>query len=135
MNSSEGITPQVEFITIFCETVEENCNLESKLSLKELSDKGGLYAETGEGFADTMYYNKSSIRTIPVLILCRHKSLDKGLNQLNRICNYLQRLKKYPRGKMFSWLDTKIAKEPNKIGRDEDGMYNLSCILNCRIYF
>lgn len=36
--------------------------------------------------------------------------------------------------KTFAWLNTEIAKEPSKIGRDEDGVYHYSCILNCKIY-
>ena len=36
-----------------------------------------------------------------------------------------------PEGK----TDTEIAKEPNKIGRDEDGVWHFSCILNCKIYY
>lgn len=127
--------PLIELLDLISDTVEANCNLDSKISLEELSPKGGLYAEVGEGFTDTAYFDKSTIKTVPVLFLCRSANQKRGLEQLCSISNYLQRLKKYPQGKSFSWLDTTIAKEPNKIGRDEDGMYNFSCILNCTIYY
>lgn len=129
------MTPQTEFIETFVDTIEKNCRLGSPVSLKELSSKNSLYVELGEGFADTVYYDKSVVRLFPVLVLCRDKSQERCLEQLGGICNYLQRLKEYPRGDTFAWMDTTIAKEPNKIGRDEDGVYNYSCLLNCKIYY
>lgn len=127
--------PQTEFLDLICKTAEENCSLDHKISLKELSADGGIYAELGQGFADRQYYDKSAVITMPVLFLCRDSNQERGMEQLCSICNYLQKLKKYPQGETVFWLDTKVAKEPNKIGRDEDGVYNFSCILNCQIYF
>ena len=127
--------PLTELLDIVCDTAEANCNLDSKILLEELNPKGGLYAELGEGFSNAIYYDKSTSKTVPILFLCSCKEQERALEQLSSICNYLQRLKKYPQGKTFSWLDTTIAKEPNKIGRDEDGMYHFSCILNCLIHY
>lgn len=127
--------PQTEFLDLICKTAEENCSLDHKISLKELSPSGGIYAELGQGFADRQYYDKSTAIIMPVLFLCRDSDQERGMKQLCSICNYLQRLKVYPQGETVAWSDTKVAKEPNKIGRDEDGVYNLSCILNCEIYF
>lgn len=129
------MTPQTELLELICKTAEDNCRLDGKISLKELSAKNSLYAELGEGFTETTYYDKSTVKTIPVLFLCRNKSQERCLEQLVDISNYLQRLKKYPHGESFSWLDTIIAKEPSKIGRDEDGTWHYSCILNCKIYY
>lgn len=129
------MTPQTEFIQVFADTVENNCNLDSKISLKELSKQNSLYAELGEGFTDSVYYDKSAVRVFPVLILARNKNQERALEQLCEICNCLQRFKEYPKGATFAWLDTEIAKEPSKIGRDEDGTYHYSCILNCKVYF
>lgn len=129
------MTPQTELLDLLVETAEKHCNLGTTISLKELNPGGGIYAELGEGFGNSMYYDKSMEKTIPVLFLCRNKDQKVGLEQLCSICNYLQRLKTYPKGGTFVWLDTEIAKEPNKIGRDEDGVYNFSCILNCKIFY
>lgn len=129
------MTPQTEFLELLVKTVEDNCKLDCKISLKELSARNSLYAELGDGFTDDTYFDKSTIRTYPVLVMCRHKSQERCLEQLCEICNYLQKLKHYPKGEMFSWLNTEIAKEPSKIGRDEDGVYHASCILNCRLFF
>ncbi len=133
----EGIevTPQTELLDLVVDTAEENCNLGVKISLEELGKDGGIYAELGDGYTDTTYFNKQEIKTVPVLFMCRHKSQKKCLEWLFSISNYLQRLKKYPQGETVSWLDTTIAKEPAKIGRDEDGVYHYSCILNCKIYY
>lgn len=127
--------PQTEFLELICKTAEEHCDLEHKISLEEVNPKGGLYAELGEGFGHGQYYNKHAVRTLPVLFLCRDADQKNGMEQLCRICNYIQSLKKYPQGTSVAWLDAKVVKEPNKIGRDEDGVYNFSCILNCDIYF
>lgn len=129
------MTPQTEFVQVFADTVENNCNLDSKISLKELSKQNSLYAELGEGFTESVYYDKSAVRVFPVLVLARNKNQEYALEQLCEICNYLQRMRKYPNGITFSWLDAEIAKEPSKIGRDEDGVYHYSCILNCKIFF
>lgn len=129
------MSPLTEFLEVLVETVEKNCDLSDKISLKELPTSGGLYAEAGEGFGNEIYYSKSTVKTIPVLFLCRDKDQKRGMEDLCRICDYLQRLKQYPKGETFAWLDTEIAKEPNKIGRDEDGVYHLSCILNNTIYY
>lgn len=129
------MTPQLEFIELLTKTAEDNCSLDSRISLKELSYKNSLYAELGEGSTETTYYNKSTVKTVPVLFLCRNRSQERCIEQLSSICNYLQRLKEYPQGQTFAWLDTEIAKEPSKIGRDEDGTYHYSCILNNKIYY
>lgn len=127
--------PLTELLELICDTVEASCDLDSRISLDELNPNGGLYAETGEGFTEITYYDKGTVKTVPVLFLCRSADQQRCMEQLSSISNYLQRLKKYPNGRRFSWLDTTIAKEPNKIGRDEDGMYNFSCIVNCKIYY
>lgn len=127
--------PQIEFMEVFAKTAEDNCDLDSDISLKELSNRNSLYAELGSGFTDTTYYDKSTVRIFPVLVMCRHADQSRCLEQLSDICNYLQHLKDYPKGETFAWLDTVIAKEPSKIGRDEDGVYHYSCILNCTVYF
>lgn len=129
------MTPQTELLDLLVDTVEENCKLDAKISLKELGKNGGIYAELGDGFTDTTYYNKQELKTVPVLFLCRHKDQRQCLEWLYSICHYLQRLKEYPQGSCVSWLDTTIAKEPSKIGRDEDGVYHYSCILNCKIFY
>lgn len=129
------MTPLEELLQLIIQTAEEHCELESEISPKELPAEGGLYAELGAGFANTIYYDKTGEKTIPVLFLCRNKSQQKCLAQLGRICDYLRKLKTYPQGATFAWMDTAVATEPNKIGRDEDGVYHYSCILNCRIYY
>ncbi len=124
-----------EFLDLLVDTAEKNCFLDSAISLEELPAQGGLYAELGEGFTTAQYYNKAEIKVIPVLFLCRNADQHRCLEQLGAICDYFQKLKEYPQGSIFSWLDTEIAKGPAKIGRDEDGVYHYSCILNCKIYY
>lgn len=129
------MTPQTEFLQLVCETAEKNCSLDYKISPVELEPAGGLYAELGEGFGNGQYYDKSTVRTMPVLFLCRDSSQERCLDQLSEISNFLQSLKQYPQGKLIRWMNAETVKEPNKIGRDEGGMYHGSCIINCQVYF
>ena len=129
------MTPLSELLELIAKTAEDNCSLDTPISLKELPAEGGLYAELGEGFGNTTYYDKSAEKTIPVLFLCRHADQKRGLEELCEISDHLQRLKKYPQASTCAWLDTEIAKEPSKIGRDADGVYHFSCILNCKIFY
>lgn len=129
------MTPQEELLQVIAETAEEKCDLDSNILLDELRAGNSLYAEFNDGFTETTYYDKSTVKTIPVLFLCRNKSQKRCLDQLEAICNLFQRMKVYPECSTFSWMDTTIAKEPAKIGRDEDGMYHYSCILNNKIYY
>lgn len=129
------MTPQSEFLQTLVETAEKYCNLGCMISLKELPKEGGIYAELGEGFVTTQYYDKRTIRTLPVLFLCRNADQQRCIDQLSAICNFLQEMKEYPNGSGFRWLSTTIAKDVGKIGRDEDGTYHYSCILNNQIYF
>ena len=129
------MTPQIEFMEALVEAAEQNCSLDSHISLKELSAESSLYAELGTGFTNETYYDKSTVKTFPVLFLCRNADQTKCLEQLADICNYFQRLKEYPSGESFRWLDAEITKEPSKIGRDEDGVYHYSCILNCKLFY
>ena len=129
------MTPIQEFLNILAETAERECGLSSSISLKELPAAGGIYAEAGEGFAESRYYSKKEVRMVPVLFLCRDADQERCLGQLEAISLYFSRLKRYPQGESFFWLDTATAKTPSKIGRDEDGTYHYSCILNCKLYF
>lgn len=129
------MTPQEEFMRLVRDTAQNNSGIDVEISLKELNPEGGIYAELGSGFMNGQYYDKSAVRTMPVLFLCRNKKQMNCMNQLSAICNYLQSIKDYPQGDTVSWLNAVTAKEPNKIGRDEDGMYNYSCIVNCTVYF
>ena len=128
-------TPYSEFLDLICETAEKNCNLDTEISTKELPAEGGLYAELGEEISDGPNYDKgAALRTMPVLFLCRNVDQIRCIDQLSSIGSYLQALKVYPQGKMVAWKNA-VAKAPRKIGRDEDGKYYYSLLVNCLIYF
>ena len=78
------MSPQNEFLNLLADEAEKNCNLDCKISLKELSAKNSLYAELGEGFVETQYYNKTAVRVFPVLCWSRHRDQQKCMENL---CN------------------------------------------------
>ncbi len=134
-NGAERLTPLKDFLGLLVKTVKERCDLDSKISLEELSAENSLYAELGSGFTETAYYGKRAVKTIPVLFLCRDEDQERCVTQLESICDCLQCMESYPQCETVAWMDTVIAKEPSKIGRDEDGVYHYSCILNNKIYY
>lgn len=129
------MTPLEEFLSVLKEAAEKNCDLDSKISLEELPAEGGIYAELGEGFAVAQYFDRTELKTIPVLFLCRNADQRRCLEQLESICGYFTRLQIYPQGSSFVWKNAETAKCPSKIARDEDGVYHYSCILNCKIFY
>ena len=129
------MTPLEEFLNILAETADKNCDLDSKISLEELPAEGGIYAELGEGFAAAQSFDRTELKTVPVLFLCRNADQRRCLEQLESICGYFTRLQTYPQGSSFIWKNAETAKCPSKIGRDEDGVYHYSCILNCKIFY
>lgn len=110
-------------------------SLELEISLDELPPDGGLYAETGASQTVSSYYDKTALWTVPVLFLSKNADQKAGMENLSAICNFLHKQKSYPSGQSFSWEDAQTVTQPNKIGRDEDGKYLHSCIVNCKIYF
>lgn len=127
--------PLTELMDLISSTVETNCELDSSISFNDTETEAGLYIEVLQGVTDATYFNKTTTKTIKVKILCRSAEQKQGMEQLCCIGNYLQRLKKYPQGKTFSWLDTSVAKEPMKEGKAENGLYNFAIILDCKIYY
>ena len=125
--------PQVELMELIRKTISNNCDIE--VCLDGTPKHGGVSAELGAGYAESLYYNKKSIRIIPVLFLSKGKDQAACLNLLCRICNGLQCLKQYPQAEGFSWLDSATATEPNLVGRQEDGQWIYSAIMNMKIYF
>lgn len=127
--------PLIEFLELIITTVEQNCDLSSEISYEEIPAEGGLYIEFGEESTCKTYYDKTAEKEIQVTFMSRHSNYKNGLEQLCSICNYLQRLKEYPQGETFTWLDTSIAKEPRKISREEDGQFNFTCTVICKIHY
>lgn len=132
------MTPQTEFLNLLCDTIEENVPLEYSLSPENQSENSVseniIYINFGEGITDTQYYDKTSILNIPVHFFCKGNT-EQDIEQLSRICNYLQRLKAYPNGTQFKWVDVSIRKQPGRTEQSENNDYRLSCIINCKIYF
>lgn len=123
-----------ELMETFCTVAEANCKLDYNISLKELKAEGGIYAEAGKGFTETKTYGKNVTVKIPILILMRESNQTKCISNLEAICSYFERLKKYPTANSFKLLDAEVTESVNKIARDADGTYHYSCIITCLLY-
>lgn len=127
------MSPQVELMELIRREAAAGCGIE--VCLDGTPADGGVSAELAPGYTDALYYDKSAIRTVPVLLIGKDKDQAGCADRLCRICNHLQRLKQYPQADGFTWLDATTATEPNKVGRQEDGQWIYSAIVNTRIHF
>ena len=127
------MTPQVELLELIRKEISDSCKM--PLRLDGMPAKGGISAELAPGYTDSLYYDKSAIRIIPVLFMSKGKDQRTVVNDLCQVCNCLQRLKTYPQTDGFVWLDVETATEPNLVGRQEDGQYMYSAVMNAKIYF
>ena len=75
-----------ELLELIADTAEKNCSLGTEISLEELPADGGIYAELGEGFTESVSYNKQEVKMIPVLrplILWQNWKRKAGINLKN----------------------------------------------------
>ncbi|POP31634.1 hypothetical protein C3B58_15560 [Lactonifactor longoviformis] len=126
--------PQVEIINLVKSTVESGCDLPTVISLEGLSADGGLYVQFGEGYQEDIYYDKSRIIVLPIIFLCKDTSQIICIEQLSKICNFLQNMSEYPEMESAVWLDAQTVKEPNKLDIKEEPLCVYSCTVNIRIF-
>lgn len=58
MSLKEDRSPQVAFFESLIDCIEANVELGDEISLKELFQSGGIYAELGNGRTVTQYFDK-----------------------------------------------------------------------------
>ena len=129
------IEPQIEAINKVIDTLESNLELFDTIHIDGLPSGGGISCEISPGYNKDIYLNKKSSKVIPLLFLCKGKDQIQVYDTLCKIGNYLQGLKNYPNGSGFSWESAEVATEPNKIGKQSDGQYIYSCIIDITLYF
>lgn len=125
----------VDILDLVVDTLEKNAVVSENILLDELPTNGGLYAELGPSYNEALYYNKGSIRLVPVIFLA--KSIDQAwcVRELSRIGDYFQSKKKYPQKAGCRWLDATISSGPSKVGRQEDGQFIYTSTVNMKFYF
>lgn len=126
------MTPQTELMEKIVSLAKE---YGVSVVLSELSSGKGIYAELTPGRIDTLYYNKTAIRIFPILFIAKDANQKACLEQLSVLSNAMQKMSEYPKTETFQWLDAETVTEPNRIGRDEDGTYLYTCVIECKIYY
>ena len=127
--------PQVEMINVVLDAIETNLTLFDIIRINGLPTDGGISCEISPGYNKDIYLNKKSSKVIPLLFLCKNLNQITALNTLCMIGNYLQGLKEYPNGATFDWLNAEVSSEPSLVGKQDDGKYIYSCIVDITIYF
>lgn len=127
---------QTELMTKIQEDIEKNLP-EIDIALSELSDDQRIYMELGAGYTEKRYLNGPGIFTHPVLFIIKRPGDDEPdcIERLAQICNHYKRKRKPPKGTTYQALGLRVAAEPNKIGRQEDGQVLYSCIINFKISY
>lgn len=127
--------PQVEMINKVLDTIEGNLTLFDTVHIDGLPKNRGISCEIAPGYNKDIYLNKQASKIIPLLFLCKNNNQITALDTLFKIGNYLQRLKVYPNGMSFEWMNAEVSSEPSLIGKQDDGQYIYSCIVDITIYF
>lgn len=128
------MTPQFEIVTLVKDTLEDNLTLTSAILLNPLPSTGGISMEMTAGNNTDIFLNKQSNKTIPLLFLAKGTNQATVIDNLCKICNYLQGLKTYPQGTTAAWLNAETSTEPSLVD-NTGGYYTYSCIIDIKIYF
>lgn len=110
-------------------------NLDLEINLDELANDGRIYAELGAGYIEKQYTRGSGVYVHPVLFITKGKNEEACIERLARISNHFKNKRKVPPGKSYTGRGLQVAAEPNKIGRQEDGMVLYSCIVNFKLSY
>ncbi|MDF2950785.1 MAG: Bacteriophage minor capsid protein [Anaerocolumna sp.] len=129
------IEPQGEALNIVISTLEDNLSLFSTIRISSLPTDGGISCEISPGYNQDIFLNKKANKVIPLLFLCKNSNQIAVYDTLCKIGNYLQGLKEYPNGATFEWLNAEVSSEPSLVGKQENGQYIYSCIVDITIYF
>ena len=116
------------------DAIESNVGLFGSISLDTLPESNGLYCEITAGYNSQEYLNRMNNKIIPLLFLCKNDNQSICIDSLSQICDYIEKVKKYPQITEFQWINSTVATTPNKIGKDER-YYIYSCIINIEVYY
>ena len=125
--------PQTELILQIKEQVQGKLNI--GINLRELANDGQVYAELGAGYTEKKYTRGPGIYVHPVLFMAKSTDESGCIEILSRICNYFKTSRKVPTGSIYQGRGLQVVAEPNKVGRQEDGMVLYSCIINFKISY
>jgi len=128
------MTPQFEAIVLVKDTLEDNLAQLGTIGLNPLPTTGGIVIEIAPGNNTDIFLNKQANKTIPLLFLAKGTNQVTVLDNLYKICNYLQGLKVYPQGETVAWNDAEVSTEPSLVD-NVGGYYTYSCIIDIKIYF
>ena len=124
---------QTDFLNLVVDTVETNCKI-TGIRTDTLVD-GGIFATIGSGRNQAVYYDRSAIRLWPVKFMAKDTDHEKCISQLDAICTYLQKLKKYPKHNGFVWLDATVEKYPARKEKQDSKAHVYMCKINMQVYY
>lgn len=125
--------PQTDLILQVKEQIQDK--LDIGINLRELSNDGQVYAELGAGYTEKKYTRGPGIYVHPILFMAKSMDEPDCIERLSRICNYFKTNQKVPASDSYQGRGLQIAAEPNKVGRQEDGMVLYSCIINYKLSY
>ncbi len=125
--------PQRELPLKVKEYIQTKLNI--GINLDELANDGQVYAELGAGYTEKKYTRGPGIYVHPILFITKGKNEEACIERLAKICNHFKATRNVPSGGCYSGRGLQVAAEPNKIGRQEDGMVLYSCIINFKLSY
>ncbi len=127
------MNPQTELIELAAAMAEENCGIE-KIYLYGLSGEEGMYVEPGQGYTETVYYDKSAVRILPLRFFRKGTDRELCMEELSAVCNYLEGLSIYPEAQSFTWLDAIVSAQPRRDETKEEELIYF-CTIDCRVFY
>ena len=95
----------------------------------------GIVCEIGPSTPQEVYMDKGLYIPLDLTINAKHDNLYTLSEAMNRIHDELTRGESYPRGNEWKIVDIANYTLPQKLGRDEGGMWLMASSLSVRIYW
>ena len=122
--------PQTEFLQALCGTVNR-FGLSYPCTVGPLPPAAGISVELTAGYAES-FLNRQENHRLTLLFLCKHQSQETALDMAFTIRNRLARLKEYPDGKAYAWVNLE-PKEPQWVGKQDGYIYAVTA--DALLYF
>ena len=103
-------------------------------TIGQLSCDGGCSAQIAPSRTDTIFLDRSSLQVLSILVFGKGKDQQLVLNNLFSICNTLSKLTAYPTDTGWKVTSIEVATPPSPVGKQEDGQWIFSCILDVHFY-
>lgn len=108
--------------------------LSDTIDIGQLPEDGGIRFQFGPGTTNKTWLNKGNESTVVILGLAKNTNQLTALQDLDKICYYVESQKSYPiLTNGIEIVDVMTATRPQWVDKEDNGQYIYSMILNVKI--